>query len=254
MAQDNMIMGDPPDLEAKSRKWFFILFILILLLALGGYLYFLNLQRKSDSQIALNKTTNTTENDTKNSKNKIKEFNVFENDNPSGKNDLSETVSTVGQKKPASLSKNRLNQGKNGKEIESFLQLNPDPPENVDNSKLSTNQTSGPSAILGFEYRSTELNPSARSVISEIATRIRGKKGRLILAGHTCSLGSQEVNVVVSEKRVKKVEDLFRKMGLGINIRMDKFYFGESRPISTNETSEGRTLNRRVTVRFIPGE
>ena len=253
MAQDNMIMGDPPDLEDRSKRWFFILFILILLLALGGYLYFFTFQRESAPQIALNEAPKNSQIDSENNTNKFREIPSFGSDESFGKKNLLKSGSAVGST-PGFPLKSSLKQGNNGSKTESFSQTKIDPSAGVDKSNLPPSLTSHLSAILVFEYKSTEITPSARSVISEITNRLHGKKGRLILEGHTCSLGLKEVNVEMSEKRVKEVADLFRKMGLGMNIRMYKFYYGESRPISTNETPEGRALNRRVNVRFIPEE
>ena len=87
--------------------------------------------------------------------------------------------------------------------------------------------------------------------IKDVFDRIADKEGRLILEGHTCSVGSDKSNVDLAKCRIKNVAKAFRELGLGMNIRMFLFAYGESQPVATNETREGRVQNRRVKIRFV---
>jgi outer membrane protein OmpA-like peptidoglycan-associated protein len=65
------------------------------------------------------------------------------------------------------------------------------------------------------------------------------------IRGHTDSKGSNLYNQKLSERRAKSVLDYITKNGIN-NKRVSSKGFGESVPITTNETDEGRTQNRRV--------
>lgn len=68
----------------------------------------------------------------------------------------------------------------------------------------------------------------------------------LVLEGHTDAIGSDSYNQGLSERRVKAVEaKLAQDYGIDPD-RISTVGYGESRPIATNDTREGRALNRRV--------
>jgi outer membrane protein OmpA-like peptidoglycan-associated protein len=63
--------------------------------------------------------------------------------------------------------------------------------------------------------------------------------------GHTDSTGSEAHNQRLSEARANAVRDYFIKQGIAGN-RIRAKGFGETMPVATNDTPEGRALNRRV--------
>jgi OOP family OmpA-OmpF porin len=63
--------------------------------------------------------------------------------------------------------------------------------------------------------------------------------------GHTDSTASSDYNQKLSEARAKAVRDYFINQGVQPE-RIQAKGFGETRPIASNETEEGRALNRRV--------
>lgn len=69
------------------------------------------------------------------------------------------------------------------------------------------------------------------------------------IGGHTDSKGSDDYNLSLSERRMNSVKQIL--IGYGINEkRMTAKGFGEAKPMATNNTDEGRALNRRV--EFVP--
>lgn len=70
-----------------------------------------------------------------------------------------------------------------------------------------------------------------------------------IIEGHTDSIGTHEYNYALSELRAKKVAMALRAQGVEAN-RMKTNGFGETVPVSSNETEEGRAENRRVDISF----
>jgi OOP family OmpA-OmpF porin len=63
--------------------------------------------------------------------------------------------------------------------------------------------------------------------------------------GHTDSTGSAAHNQRLSERRANAVRDYFIKQGISAD-RVRAKGFGESNPVASNDTAEGRALNRRV--------
>jgi outer membrane protein OmpA-like peptidoglycan-associated protein len=103
------------------------------------------------------------------------------------------------------------------------------------------------SSSLYFDFNSADLNTSAMASVRDTFNKIKAKKGRLILEGHTFDGTGQ-----LSNKRVKNVEKAFRDLGLSMNIRMFLFFYNKSRSFSTDETLEGISQNPRVDIHFIP--
>ncbi|HAU02133.1 MAG TPA: hypothetical protein DCS26_03905 [Porticoccaceae bacterium] len=68
----------------------------------------------------------------------------------------------------------------------------------------------------------------------------------LVLEGHTDSVGSDKYNMSLSDRRAKAVKaKLVADYGIPAE-RVSAVGYGESRPIDTNDTDEGRARNRRV--------
>ena len=67
------------------------------------------------------------------------------------------------------------------------------------------------------------------------------------ITGHTCWLGTTEHNLDLSQRRAKAVADYLMSQGIDRD-RLIVAAEGESQPIDTNLTEEGRRSNRRVEV------
>jgi outer membrane protein OmpA-like peptidoglycan-associated protein/tetratricopeptide (TPR) repeat protein len=73
---------------------------------------------------------------------------------------------------------------------------------------------------------------------------------KIELSGHTDSQGSDSYNQSLSEKRAVAVVQYLTKAGIAAG-RLESAGYGESQPISTNETAEGRQLNRRTEFKVL---
>jgi OOP family OmpA-OmpF porin len=104
---------------------------------------------------------------------------------------------------------------------------------------------------VNFDFDRAEIRPDARPILDQAAERLRqcGSE-RLQVEGHTDSIGADAYNQDLSERRARSVRDYLVSKGVNAG-RISAAGFGESRPISTNDTPEGRSLNRRVEVRFL---
>ena len=67
----------------------------------------------------------------------------------------------------------------------------------------------------------------------------------LLIEGHTDNVGNDATNLLLSQKRAEAVKTLLVGRGVEASIIETKFY-GETKPIDTNDTLEGRQQNRRV--------
>jgi OmpA-OmpF porin, OOP family len=65
------------------------------------------------------------------------------------------------------------------------------------------------------------------------------------VAGHTCNIGPEAYNQMLSERRANAVRDYFIQKGIAAE-RVRAVGYGESRPAASNDTEEGRRVNRRV--------
>jgi outer membrane protein OmpA-like peptidoglycan-associated protein/tetratricopeptide (TPR) repeat protein len=73
---------------------------------------------------------------------------------------------------------------------------------------------------------------------------------KIEISGHTDSKGANDYNLKLSDNRAKAVVDYLIKAGIVSNRLVYKGY-GEEQPISTNETDDGRQLNRRTEFKIL---
>lgn len=103
-----------------------------------------------------------------------------------------------------------------------------------------------------FAFDRHELRPEAAVELDRVVAAITEFAGaRVIVQGHTDAVGSRAYNQVLSERRAQSVvSHLGRRLPDGFELRA--VGFGESRPVASNETEEGRRENRRVEVAIVP--
>lgn len=104
------------------------------------------------------------------------------------------------------------------------------------------------SSEVNFAFDSAKLKPQAEITLNEVAHRLReNTEIRVRIEGHTDSVGSAEYNQGLSQRRAESVRDYLASQGVSGD-RMTAVGYGEERPVATNETPEGRALNRRVEI------
>ena len=79
---------------------------------------------------------------------------------------------------------------------------------------------------------------------------IKKKEWKLQIAGHTDNVGDAQKNLILSKQRAESVKAYLVSKGVDAK-RLNTLFFGETQPISTNETAEGRQKNRRVEMTVI---
>jgi OmpA-OmpF porin, OOP family len=98
-----------------------------------------------------------------------------------------------------------------------------------------------------FDTAKATLRPESDRVLKQLLEYLQANPdvSRVRLEGHTDDRGSDEYNQGLSERRAIAVADWLVDHGLD-NMRLLAVAFGESRPMRTNGTSEGRQENRRT--------
>lgn len=97
-----------------------------------------------------------------------------------------------------------------------------------------------------FETASARLTPVAREKLARVSGILAAQPDLHIVAeGHADSVGGDESNQRLSEQRAQSVAAYLTQQNIAAD-SVDVAAFGESRPIASNETVEGRRQNRRV--------
>lgn len=98
-----------------------------------------------------------------------------------------------------------------------------------------------------FDFDSATLRPESDPVLQEISEALKNNPTwKIKIDGHTDNKGADDYNLRLSQRRSESVmEALTTRYGITAD-RMTPEGFGASRPKATNDTEEGRALNRRV--------
>lgn len=101
-----------------------------------------------------------------------------------------------------------------------------------------------------FDFDKYNIKPEFVPVLKEAAEMIRARPGRTVMVeGHTCNIGPAVYNQGLSERRANSVRNFLINEGVGAD-RLKAVGYGLTRPQYDNNTREGRSLNRRVELRF----
>ena len=99
-----------------------------------------------------------------------------------------------------------------------------------------------------FDFDKATLKEVAKSGLLKVAKALSDfPQYKILVEGHTDSVGSDEYNQRLSERRASSVGGFIIGHGVGAN-RLSTKGLGEARPRANNSTSEGRQQNRRVEI------
>ena len=97
-----------------------------------------------------------------------------------------------------------------------------------------------------FEVGSAELRPESATELDRLVTLLTEYPSlRIQIAGHTDNVGDDRSNLTLSENRALSVLNYLVKKGVA-TARLRSKGFGETQPVETNDTPEGRGRNRRT--------
>jgi outer membrane protein OmpA-like peptidoglycan-associated protein len=104
-----------------------------------------------------------------------------------------------------------------------------------------------------FDTGKSSLRPLAREKLAKVAGIVSGHPGlRLDVEGYTDSVGGDAYNQQLSEQRGESVRGYLTQQGMAAGSVSSKG-FGKAQPVASNDTAQGRQLNRRVEL-VISGE
>ncbi len=108
-----------------------------------------------------------------------------------------------------------------------------------------------PSGIT-FDVNSSTVKTSFQSTLDQVAgTLVQYEKTYIDVYGHTDSTGADTYNQTLSERRAASVASYLTSKGVQV-VRVATRGYGESQPIATNATEDGRQANRRVELKIVP--
>ena len=109
-------------------------------------------------------------------------------------------------------------------------------------------------SVAGFFFPvgGTIILPQNFGLLNKIINSIHQfPNSRIEVSGHTDSIGSTELNLRLSRKRADNVAKFLKEVGNVDPSRVSAEGYGESKPVASNETEDGRTRNRRIDVFLI---
>lgn len=108
------------------------------------------------------------------------------------------------------------------------------------------------SSVL-FDAGSYTLKPSALSAIDSLVMNLDASSIRAVdIYGHTDSDGSDEMNLTLSKNRANAVKDYILKKIKDKSVIVNTIGKGETEPVASNDTEEGKSSNRRVSMIIYP--
>ncbi|PIE74060.1 MAG: hypothetical protein CSA19_01620, partial [Deltaproteobacteria bacterium] len=103
---------------------------------------------------------------------------------------------------------------------------------------------------VNFAFDSDKLTASGKKQVAEIAAALKApslQTSRFLIEGHTDSTGNDTYNIDLSTRRALTVANILQNE-YGVKVDLITKGYGETRPVTTNQTEAGQALNRRVSL------
>ncbi|MEQ1797552.1 MAG: OmpA family protein, partial [Lacibacter sp.] len=102
-----------------------------------------------------------------------------------------------------------------------------------------------------FDFDKWDLRPESFIELGRVVTLLKENPSiEIELSAHTDSRGSDEYNIKLSDNRARSAVEYIIAQGIPAN-RIIHHGYGETKPVATNDTDEGRQLNRRVEFKIL---
>ncbi len=103
-----------------------------------------------------------------------------------------------------------------------------------------------------FDFGKSDLKSQFYPALNNVAATLKEYNQTIVeVSGHTDSVGSDDFNQRLSEQRARSVGNYLVGQGV-IQQRLEIIGMGERMPVASNDTDQGRALNRRVEIRVLP--
>lgn len=119
-------------------------------------------------------------------------------------------------------------------------------------TRIGDNITLNMPSSITFSLNSADLNAQFYNALNGVAMVLKEYEKTVVeVAGHTDSSGSDQYNQTLSEKRAQAVAGYLSGQGVKSQ-RLMAIGAGETRPVASNDTEQGRSANRRVEITLVP--
>jgi outer membrane protein OmpA-like peptidoglycan-associated protein len=119
-------------------------------------------------------------------------------------------------------------------------------------TRMGDNITLNMPSSITFALNSADLNSQFYNALGGVAMVLKEYNKTVIeVAGHTDSSGSDQYNMQLSERRAQSVANYLAGQGIQSS-RLITVGAGETRPVASNDTEQGRSANRRVEMTIVP--
>ena len=131
------------------------------------------------------------------------------------------------------------------------------------NTELSANIAAGRKLVYevtlsedqgNFKFAKTDLPDEAKMRIDQVIGQLKGQQGKDVyieVEGHTDNVGGKEMNYELGLERAEAVKKyLYTQHQIPLH-KINVISYGEEKPVSPNNTRDGRAQNRRVVIRFL---
>jgi outer membrane protein OmpA-like peptidoglycan-associated protein len=107
---------------------------------------------------------------------------------------------------------------------------------------------------IQFDFDKAVIKDQYFPILDEgIAALEKYPEKKVAVEGYTCSIGAEDYNLRLSEKRAESVKAYMVEKGIAAE-RLSTMGYGEANPVADNETRQGREMNRRVEFKVMNGE
>ena len=102
-----------------------------------------------------------------------------------------------------------------------------------------------------FDFDKSDLKTASYAELKRILALLSDNKiNKIEISGHTDSKGNDAYNLGLSKRRARAVYNYFKSNGIS-DSRLISIGYGETKPVDTNDTPEGRSNNRRVEFKIL---
>lgn len=119
----------------------------------------------------------------------------------------------------------------------------------IKNQELIVKTNDGVLIYFPFNSSKKEMDIKVDGYLQQLSTRLQNSDEKIHIIGHTDNVGDAKVNYNIGRQRAKKIRDILISSGVSRG-KITVFSKGETEPIATNETEEGRQKNRRTEIKI----
>jgi OOP family OmpA-OmpF porin len=101
-----------------------------------------------------------------------------------------------------------------------------------------------------FDFDKSDLRPMGKEKLDDLVAKVKSHQAvdSITITGHTDSVGTDAYNQKLSERRANSVRDYMVNAGIDTSLITSTSGMGETKPVASNDTADGRQQNRRVEV------